>query len=437
MRTFIIIWFGQLVSLLGTAMTRFALLIWAYEQTGKATTLALLGFFSFGLDLLLSPIAGVWVDRWNRRLVLLFADLGAGLMTVTMLVLYMTGALQIWHLYVGQTLTGGFTAFQGPAYTAATTMLVPKSQYTRTSGMRSLASSASQVLAPVFAGVMLRLINIGGVMLVDIATFLVAMITLLIVRIPHPAAMQADSAESQIWRKIGFGFRYIRRRHSLLGLIAIFMGINFFAALTYFSILPAMILARSGRDELTLASVQAALGIGGVVGGLLVSIWGGPKRKIHSICAGTALSFLLGDFLLALGRNVQTWALAAFLAALFIPFISSAHRAIWQAKVAPEVQGRVFSVKGMLELVPMPLGYLLAGPLADRWFEPAMMIGGSLERTCRWLVGTGPGAGMALMFACNAILGITMSLSGCLFRAVRRVENDLPDHDAVSMPQSA
>ena len=267
MRTFTVIWFGQLVSLLGTTMTRFALLIWAYEQTGKATTLALLGFFSFALDLLLSPIAGVWVDRWDRRMVLLFADLGAGLMTVTMLVLYMTGALQIWHLYVVQTLTGGFTAFQGPAYTAATTMLVPKSQYTRTSGMRSLASSASQVFAPMFAGVMLRLIGIGGVMLVDIATFLVAVTTLLIVRIPHPTAMQKDSTESKMWKEVGFGFRYIHHRHGLLGLIFLFIGINFFAALTYFSILPAMILVRSGRDELTLASVQAALGIGGVVGG--------------------------------------------------------------------------------------------------------------------------------------------------------------------------
>ena len=417
-------------------MTRFALLIWAYEQTGQATTLALLGFFSFGLDVLLSPIAGVLVDRWNRRLVLLFADLGAGLMTVTILILYMADNLQIWHLYMVQALTGGFAAFQAPAYTAATTMLVPKSQYTRTSGMRSLASSVSQVLAPVFAGVMLRLINIGGVMLVDIATFLVAMTTLLIVRIPHPTSAQKNSTENKVWKAASFGFHYIRHRHGLLGLIFLFMGINFFAALTYFSILPAMILARSGRDELTLASVQAALGIGGVVGGLLVSIWGGPKRKIHSICAGTALSFLLGDFLLALGWNVQTWALAAFLAAVFIPFISSAHRAIWQAKVAPEVQGRVFSVKGMLELIPMPLGYLLAGPLADRWFEPAMMIGGRLEMTCGWLVGTGPGAGMALMFACNAILGIAMSLSGYLFRAVRRVENDLPDHDAVPVPQS-
>lgn len=417
-------------------MTRFALLIWAYEQTGKATTLALLGFFSFGLDILLSPIAGVWVDRWDRRLVLLFADLGAGLMTVTILILYMTNALQIWHLYVVQTLTGGFTAFQAPAYTAATTMLVPKSQYTRTSGMRSLASSTSQVLAPVFAGVMLRLIGIGGVMLIDVATFLVAVTTLLIVSIPHPRATQKDSTESRMWREIGFGFHYIRHRYGLLGLVILFMGINFFAALTYFSILPAMILARSGRNELTLATVQAALGIGGVVGGLLVSIWGGPKRRIHSICTGAALSFLLGDFLLALGRNVQTWALAAFLAAFFILFISSAHRAIWQAKVAPEVQGRVFSVKGMLELVPMPLGYLLAGPLADRWFEPAMMIGGSLEVTCDWLVGTGPGAGMALMFACNAILGITMSLSGYLFQVVRRAESDLPDHDAVSAPQS-
>ena len=436
MRTFTVIWFGQLVSLLGTAMTRFALLIWAYEQTGRATTLALLGFFSFGLDILLSPIAGVLVDRWNRRLVLLFADLGAALMTVTMLILYITGALQIWHLYVVQALTGGFGAFQAPAYTAATTMLVPKSQYLRTSGMRSLASSVSQVFAPVFAGVMLRLIDIGGVMLVDIATFLVAMTTLLIVRIPHPTSTQKDLTESKMWKEVGFGFRYIRHRRGLLGLIFLFMGINFFAALTYFSILPAMILARSGRNELTLASVQAALGIGGVVGGLLVSIWGGPKRKIHSICAGTALSFLLGDCLLGLGRNVQTWALAAFLAALFIPFISSAHRAIWQTKVVPEVQGRVFSVKGMLELVPMPLGYLLAGPLADRWFEPAMMIGGSLEKICGGLVGTGPGAGMALMFVCTAMLGMAISLSGYLFRAIRRVESDLPDHDAVPVSQS-
>ena len=436
MRTFTLIWFGQLVSLLGTAMTRFALLIWAYEQTGQATTLALLGFFSFGLDVLLSPIAGVLVDRWDRRMVLLFADLGAGLMTVTILILYMTNALQIWHLYGVQALTGGFAAFQAPAYTAATTMLVPKSQYTRTSGMRSLASSVSQVFAPVFAGVMLRLIGIGGVMLIDVATLLVAVTTLLIVRIPHPTATQKDSTESQMWRQIGFGFRYIRHRRGLLGLVILFMGINFFAALTYFSILPAMILARSGRNELTLATIQAALGVGGVVGGLLVSIWGVPKRKIHSICAGTALSFLLGDCLLALGRNVQTWALAAFLAALFIPFISGAHRAIWQVKVAPEVQGRVFSVKGMLELIPMPFGYLLAGPLADRWFEPAMIKGGSLERTCGWLVGTGPGAGMALMFVYTALLGMTISLSGYLFRAIRRVENDLPDHDAVPVPQS-
>lgn len=432
MYTFTVIWFGQLVSLLGTAMTRFALLIWAYEQTGQATTLALLGFFSFGLDVLLSPIAGVLIDRWDRRLVLLFADFGAGLMTVTVLILYMTDTLQIWHLYVVQALTGGFAAFQAPAYTAATTMLVPKSQYLRTSGMRSLASSVSQVFAPVFAGVMLRLIDIGGVMLIDILTFLVAMTTLLIVRIPHPTLTQKDSTESKMWKETGFGFHYIRHRHGLVGLIFLFIGINFFAALTYFSILPAMILARSGQNELTLASVQAALG----VGGLLVSIWGGPKRKIHSICAGTALSFLLGDCLLGLGRNVRTWALAAFLAALFIPFISSAHRAIWQVKVAPEVQGRVFSVKGMLELVPMPLGYLLAGPLAGRWFEPAMMIGGSLEGTYSWLVGTGPGAGMALMFICTALLGMTISLSGYLFRAIRRVEKDLPDHDAVPVPRS-
>jgi hypothetical protein len=216
-----------------------------------------------------------------------------------------------------------------------------------------------------------------------------------------------------------------------------FVGINLFATLTYFSVLPALILARTGNDELALATVQSALGIGGVVGGLLISLWGGPKRRIHGILAGAAISFLLGDFLFAVGRSVPVWSAAAFLAALFIPFITSANQTIWQNKVAPDVQGRVFSVKGMLQLMSMPLGYLLAGPLADHLFEPAMASGGSWTGLFGWLVGTGPGAGIALMFFCTSILGMTMSLSGYLFPAVRNIEGNLPDHEVALAVQPA
>jgi predicted MFS family arabinose efflux permease len=357
-------------------------------------------------------------------------------MTVAMLILYTTDNLQIWHLYLAQALTGAFGAFQLPAYLAATTMLVPKAEYARASGVRSLAESTARVLAPFFAGVMLIWVDMDGVMLIDVATFLIAIATLLVVRIPRPAITQDDlTSRGNAWREIGFGFRYIFQRHGLLGLLITFMSFNLFAALTYYAILPAMILARSGSDGLALASVQSTLGIGGIVGGLSLSICGGPKRRIHGVLAGAAFSFLLGDSLFAVGRGVPIWVTAAFLASFFIPFITGTNRAIWQAKVAPSVQGRVFSVQDMFQQATMPLGYLLAGLLADRLFEPAMAAGGSLVGVFGWLVGTGPGAGMALMFACTAILGTAVSVSGYLFQAVRHVEDELPDYEVVSTPR--
>lgn len=438
MKTFTIIWFGQLVSLIGTAMTRFALLIWAYDQTGSATTVALLGFFSFGPYVVVSPLAGAWVDRLDRRWVMLLADLGAGIMTIAMLLLFASGQLHIWHLFVAQALAGAFEAFQLPAYVAATSMLVQKNQYARVSGMRSIAESGSQIAGPVLAGALLAFIHIEGVMLLDVATFLVAMVTLWWVRIPKPGdgsataatglvGELAESPAPSIWQDVRLGFDYIVRRRGLLGLLLIFVGINFFAALTYFAVLPALVLARTGSDEHALALVEAALGLGGVVGGIVLSVWGGPQRKIHMVLVATAVSFWAGDLLFATGRTTTAWVIGAFVAAFFVPFIMGGNRAIWQAKVPLAIQGRVFSVQAMLQTATMPLGYLVAGPLADWVFEPAMAVNGRLAPTFGWLVGTGPGAGIGLMFLGTAVCGTLMSLSGYLFTAVRQVETDLPD----------
>lgn len=433
MKTFSLIWFGQLVSLLGTSMTRFALLIWAYQQTQNATTLALLGFFSFLPYVLLSPVAGVWVDRWDRRKVMIAADLCAGLMTVWMLSLYSSGALQIWHLYVGEALTGMFEAFQIPAYAAATTMLVPQKQVARANGMRALAMSAGQVIAPFLGGALLHVIDIDGVMLVDVVTFSIAVGILLVVKIPRPKpSTEGSTARGSMRHEVRFGFAYILARPGLVGLLLVYAGINLFAALTYFGVMPAMILARSGGDKLALATVQGALGLAGVVGGLAVSIFGLPKRRVHAIFLGGAISFLLGDFLFAVGRDVGVWTAAALIASFFVPFIIAAERSIWQMKVPPDVQGRVLAVREMCKVAPMPLGYLAAGPLADLVFEPAMSAEGSLAGAFGWLVGTGPGAGMALMFVCTSVLGMAMCLSGYLFPATRSVETDLPDAEIIS-----
>jgi MFS family permease len=434
LHTFLIIWVGQFLSRVGTAMTRFALLIWAYDQTGAATTVALLGFFGFLPFVLLSPVAGVWVDRLDRRRVMLLADLGAGLITAALLALYFAGALALWHLYAAELLTAALEAFQGPAYTAATSTLLGKEQYGRASGLRSMAEDGARVLAPFLAGLLIVWVGVPGVLMIDVATFLVAVVTLSIVVVPGIHAARAGQ-ERDFWREMRVGFAYLRRRPGLLGMTLQFTGVNFCAALTYYGVMPAMILARTGGNEVVLGIVEGALGAAGVAGGVLMAVWGGPRRKIHGVLGATALSFLLGDFLFAVGQDVWAWVVAAVAAAIFIPIILGSRQAIWQAKVAPEVQGRVFSVDSMLRLSLNPLGYLLAGFLADGLLEPAMQPDGALASLFGPLVGTGPGAGMALMFVGTAVLGCLISLSGYLVPAVRNIESELPDHD--SRPSTA
>ncbi len=431
MRTFTIIWFGQLVSLIGTAMTRFALLIWTYQQTEQATAVALLGFFSFVPFVLVSPLAGVIVDRYDRRQIMILSDMGAGVMTIGMLILYRAGALQIWHLYAAQALSGLFESFQLPAYTAVSTTLVPKSHYGRINGMRSTANAAAEIIAPLSAGLLVTLIDIDGVMFFDVVTFLVAMLTLSIVRLPQVTKSKPAAENEPFWPEITAGLRFIAARRGLLGLLIVYVGINLFAALTYFAILPPMVLARSGGSELALASVQGTLGAAALVGGLVMSVWGGPRRKIHGALGFTAVSFLFGDMLFAVGRSVPVWLVAAAVSSFFIPLLVGSYRAIWQAKVPLDMQGRVFAVQGALQTATMPVGYLVAGPLADRLLEPAMMPGGALANSFGWLVGTGAGAGMGLMFVGTAVLGCLMSLSGYLVADVREVETRLPDGDLV------
>jgi hypothetical protein len=214
--------------------------------------------------------------------------------------------------------------------------------------------------------------------------------------------------------------------------MGIHTGISLFAALTYYAILPPMILARTARDTLALASVQSALGAGAVAGGLVMGLWGGPRRKIHGVLAGAAISFLAGDLLFAVGRTIPAWIVAAVIGSFFVPVIMASDLAIWQSKVPPSLQGRVFSIRSAIRMSTMPLGYLLGGVLADHWFEPAMT-GGTMATAFGWLVGTGPGAGMAVMFLVTAIAGTVMSLAGYLFPAVRGVESDQVPQPASSV----
>lgn len=430
MRAFVVIWIGQVISLLGSAMTGFALTIWAYQVTGQATALALMVFFSFTPGVVLSPVAGALVDRWNRRLVMMLSDLAAGLATIAVLLLYTSGHLEVWHLYVTGFVAGIFQAFQFPAYSAAVTMMLPKEQYARASGMLSLAGSASGVLAPVAAGALLGVIGIGGIMAIDIVTFLFAIGALLFVQIPQPERSAAGAeGQGSLWEESLYGFRYILRRRSLLHLQLVFFSINFISAFAVV-LLPALILARTDNNELILGSVQSIGAIGGVAGGVLLSTWGGPRRRIHGVLLGMLGVSLLSQLPMGLGRSLLVWGSASFILNLLIPILNGSNQAIWQAKVAPDVQGRVFATRRLIAQITFPLATLIAGPAADYVFEPALMADGALAAAFGWLVGTGPGAGMGLIFVITGILGAGVALGGYTFPSIRQVESLLPDHDA-------
>ncbi len=432
MGTFVFIWFGQAVSMLGTGMSQFALTIWAYQLTGSATALALVGFFSYAPVVLVSPLAGALVDRWNRKLVMMLSDLAAGLSTIVVFILYSTGYLEIWHLYVTGAFAAVFGAFQFPAFSAAMSLMVPKEQYTRANGLVSLAESATMIAAPVLAGILLTVIGISGILIIDIVTFVFAVLCVAAVFIPQPQVSETGrEAQGSLWRESIYGFQYIWRRKSLLGIQLTFTISNFFFAVGMVLIAP-MILARTGNNELALGTVQSFLGVGGVVGAALLSAWGGPKRRIHGVLGGFIFSSLLGHSLMGLGQNVIVWSAAAFFSMLVLPFINGSNQSIWQSKVAPDVQGRVFATRRLIAQISGPLGMLIGGPLADQIFEPAMSIGGRLAPIFGPLVGVGPGAGMALILVFTGILGATAGVVGYATPAIRNAESIMPDHDAVA-----
>jgi hypothetical protein len=272
---------------------------------------------------------------------------------------------------------------------------------------------------------------LGGILTIDIITFLVAIGALLVVAIPQPKATEEGlESRGSIWKESIYGFRYIFKRPSLLGLQTIFMVGNFFATMAY-TLLAPMILARTDSNSLIFGSVQTAGAVGGVVGGLALSAWGGPKKKVHGVLNGWILGGLFGLALIGIGRGLPMWALGAFCGSFTIPLINSSNQAIWQAKVAPDLQGRVFATRRLIAWLVNPIATLMVGPLADFVFEPAMSAPSFLSANFSWLVGFGAGAGMSLIiFVCGLAMS-AVGASGYGVRVIRDAESILPDHEVV------
>ena len=428
---FTIVWVGQLVSVLASNMSGFALTIWAFQKSGSATVLGLVQL-SFTLPfLLISPIAGAMVDRYNRKLMMMVSDLGAVLATTCLLLLNAADLLQIWHMCAASVVYGLSASFQWPAYMAAISVMVPKEQYGRANGMMSLIDSGPAVFSPILAGLLLPLISLTGILALDVVTFFLAIGALLTVHVPQPEKTEEGQAgKGSLLSEAVYGFKYIFARRSLISLLTVILCLNLVHGFSGALFAP-MILLRTANNSASLGAVESAFAIGGVLGGLIVSAWGGFKKRIRGMLIGWSLYAVFGLILFGLGRSLYMWIPVAFVAAINFPLTQSASNAIWQSKVAPDVQGRVFSARRLIAWLVDPIMPVLSGLLADHVMEPAMNENSGLAQIFGGLVGTSPGSGMALLFVISGLLYLTVTAAAWFLPVIRNVETILPDHDQI------
>lgn len=421
---FRLVWLGQSAAALGTGLTGFALAVWAYERTGSATQLATIATCSVLPGLLLSPVAGPLVDRWKLRTAMVVGHAGAAIGAVIVTVLLAAEQLQVWHLYVVAAGSSALGALHWPAFSAATVQLVSPARLGRASGLVQLGDSAAQLISPALGGALLGLVGLQGVVLIELITVLVALSTLAASHCPDRPAIPAGHLAASAGDGVLAGFVYILQRRALLGLFALSCILN--GAVSFLEVLSAPIVLAVASSGV-LGAVRSVAGAGMLAGSIVMSVWGGPRDRLAGLVWSQAL---LGLFLIAMGMSETPpmMALSGFCGLFFIPLANGCAQILWQTKVPAHLHGRVFALRRSAGLF-RPLGFLVAGVLAERVLEPYVRSGEVAA-----LVGTSPGRGSALLLVIAGLATVLATALTARFRPLRDIERVLPDVSRAAPP---
>ena len=419
LRKFLILWSTQSLSTMGSAMTNFALIIWSYEQQGSALTTALLAVCSYAPYVLLSIFAGALSDRWDKKKIMLVSDSFAAMCTLTVLILLNSGNLQIWHLYLINTLNGFMNTVQQPASEVATTLLCKPQYYQRISGLRSFSNSLTTILTPILATALLGFGGLKLVIWIDLCTFLLAFAALsCFVTIPKVYADTTDS--TGVLQSAKLGLYYLKNNLGILHLILFLAVINFTASI-FNATLPAMLLSRAGGGELVLGAVNTATGVATLLGGVLATVLPPPHNRVKVICNGLLFSMSTENLILAFGRDVWTWCIGAVLGWICIPIVIANMEVILRTNISLEMQGRVYAARNTLQFFTIPIGYLLGGYLVDYVFEPFMLMQ-TADSLAVTLFGMGKGSGAALLFCVIGVFGMLSCLPFRYDKHIRKLK---------------
>ena len=426
-RIFMLMWLGQLLSWIGTHLTGFGLGVTIFEQSGATTHYALISFATIMPETLLSPVAGTLADRFDRKLMMILGHAGAGICSLGMIFLVGENMLSFGPALLLVTISSCFNALIPPAFGASIPLLVQPENLARASGFQHLGFSLTQLISPMLAGILLTRFGLTSILTVDVLSFASAILILSVLKIPKPPIKERGENEQEkkpsFWAETVAGWTCVKQRPGLIGFLIIFGITNFNIGMISILITP-MILGFSNAE--VLGRVISFGGIGMLAGSLLMIGWGGPKRQVYGVLFFSLIQSMV-FFLAAVTPSVYLIAAGAFLALFCSPLISSCGQAIWQRKIPPDFQGRVFAIRNVVGGGTFPLAFVLAGPLADYIFEPLMQPDGPLADSLGIIIGTGPGRGTALMFIVLGMFGIVSVLVCFANHAIRRVDLDLPD----------
>ncbi len=407
LKTYLLLWSTQSLSGLGSAMTGYALVLWLYRQSGSALETALLSICSYAPYVLMSIFAGALSDRWNKKRTMLVCDFLAALSTVGVLMLLKTGLLVPWHMYVLNAVNGLMNTVQQPASDVAATLLVPKEYYQKTSGLRSFSSSLIGILHPVIASTLFAFYGMDLVIAVDLATFAIAFVVLLLfIRIPE--IPQESKPEEKLLDAAKVGLKWLKANSLILDLTLFLAAINLVAS-AYNAALPAMLLSRENGGETVLGLVNAVVGIASLAGGVIVTLLPTPKDRVRVICLTLLISMSTENFFLAFGRTPVVWCIGAALGWLGIPIMNASMDVIFRSTIPIDMQGRVYSCRNTLQFFTIPVGFFLGGLLVDQVFEPLMAA--QSNGVLVTMFGTGKGSGAAAFFSVLAVSGIVVCLA--------------------------
>ena len=406
LRDFYILWSTQSLSQLGSAMTAFALTLWLYEKTGSALSTAALTICTYAPYVIMSIFAGAISDKYDKKKTMLVCDALAALTTVLVFVLYKTNLLTMWHLYAINAVSGLMNTVQQPASEVAYTLVVPREYYQKTSGLQSLSRSLVTIGNPLLASALYGLKGLDAVIAVDLITFAVAFLALLLfIRLPDVGG--EEKKEEKVLQLAKEGLQFLKENPLVLYVILFMSGVNLIAS-AFDAVLPALVIPQKGNGVYGI--VSSCSGIAMILGSLLATVMPKPKDRVRVIYLTMLFSLGTENFLLAFSRNPVLWCVGQIIGWIFVPVMAANQNVIMRNTIPVELQGRVYACRNTLQFFTIPIGLALGGFMVDRVCEPFMSANGANELLTA-LFGTGKGSGAALMMFILGVAGIVLCLT--------------------------